>query len=164
MKQRVAFVSILIVLLVLVMGPLYTHFINKIIPDSSPQSDFSLKTNNYIAKTVSFGQTSFYVKLADTDAKRTQGLSNIRSMNANEGLMFVFPTPTKPSFWMKDMHFALDFVCARDGKVVDVLENFTPDTYPETYTPKENVDTCIELRAGSIERAGIVLGDLVSIE
>lgn len=85
--------------------------------------------------------------IADTDEKRQQGLSGMKDLPDDAGLLFVFDTPGFHSFWMKDMHFSLDLIFYRDGKEVDRLKDISPDSYPKIFTAKEKFDEAIEIKA-----------------
>src|SRR3989338_3180334 len=50
------------------------------------------------------------VDLALTMLEQAQGLSGREVLGENEGMLFVFDTPGKYSFWMKDMKFAIDII------------------------------------------------------
>lgn len=65
----------------------------------------------------------FKVLVADTDDKRTQGLSYIDLMNANEGMLFTFPADMPEiAFHMKDMLLPLDIIFM-NGKF-EAVQNF----------------------------------------
>lgn len=123
---------------------------------STPISGF--KTGQLV-----INDTSYTVYIAETDATRSQGLSNIISMDTNEGMLFVFDSPTRSPFWMEDMNFSLDFVYIRDGVVVDLLQDISPDTYPELITSREPFTHVLELNAGQIKRWKFAVGDRVEL-
>jgi uncharacterized membrane protein (UPF0127 family) len=78
-------------------------------------------------------------------------------------MMFVFDKPDFYYFWMKDMNFPLDFIFIRDNEVVDLLENITLETYPQSFTSKVQADKVIELNSGEIKKSGIKIGDKLDI-
>ncbi len=101
----------------------------------------------------------YTVVVADTPVLRTQGLSDT-SVLPYDGMLFVFDAPSKPSFWMKDMQYALDFVWLdSQKKVVDIHENITPETYPNTITPKSESQYVLELKAGFLKEHDIKIGE-----
>ena len=73
-------------------------------------------------KRIMINNTPVHVTIADTEAKRKQGLSNTPPLAQNEGMMFVFDTAGKYQFWMNDMNYDLDFVYVRDNKIVALAE------------------------------------------
>lgn len=110
------------------------------------------------------------VEVADTDFERRQGLSKRESLGENVGLLFVFEEENiTPSFWMKDMQFAIDIIWIDDGKVVQVDENIeppsadTPDSSLKLFAPATPVDYALEVNAGFSERNGIEKGAEVNL-
>ena len=121
------------------------------------------KFMDYRKINLDLGKYNYSLFIADTDEKRTNGLSNIELMSVSEGMMFVFDKPDFYNFWMKDMKFPLDFIFLKDNKVVDLLENIIPETYPKSFTSKTEADKVIELNAGEIKKSEIKIGDKIDI-
>lgn len=116
---------------------------------------------------VMVGNNIFKVDIADTDLSRMLGLSGRKSLNENEGMLFVFPTPGEYSFWMKGMNFPLDFVWIANGSVIQLTENVPKPTSTldfATYSPSSTVDQVLEINAGKAARAGIQVGDSVTLQ
>lgn len=77
-------------------------------------------------------------------------------------MLFVYEEPTTPSFWMRDMNFAIDIIWVNaDGQIVDVMTHITPDTYPQTFEPNQPVKYVLEVNAGFTQEHAIKAGDLV---
>ena len=82
-------------------------------------------------------------------------------------MLFVFPEPRQPSFWMRGVLFALDLIWIRDGMVVQIDASVppspkdTPDDQLPRYQPDEPITHVLELTAGSAARYGITIGDHV---
>src|SRR3989338_4036642 len=99
--------------------------------------------------------------VADTDAKRAQGLSGRESMAENYGILFVFEEPAQYSFWMKDMKFPLDFLWIRDGKIIEITQNVPPPALgeqPQTIAPRVPIDMVLEVNAGWAQAHNISQG------
>lgn len=116
-----------------------------------PQSDVKVLSG---AKT-----HSFRVWIADTPARREQGLMWIRSLPPDRGMLFVFERPQPMSFWMKNTYVPLDLLfVAPDGRVIRVAENAKPQSL-------ENIDSLgialgvLELKGGTARRLGLKTGD-----
>lgn len=106
--------------------------------------------------------TPYTVALAETNAQREHGLSDTEHL-PYDGMLFVFDTPKKYSFWMKDMQYPLDFLWLdSEKKIVSVNEGVSPDTYPEMITPSQPVLYVLEVSSGFIKRNSITQGDTVS--
>ncbi len=107
------------------------------------------------------------VEVADTPETRGQGLGGRESLASDSGMLFVFPTPDKYSFWMKGMKIPLDFIWIKGTSVIDLLPDIqppdpgTPDTSLPVYQPVEPVDHVLELSAGFISANNIKIGDSV---
>lgn len=104
------------------------------------------------------------VLVAGTLEERAAGLSGYAGLPEDAGMLFVFPEPQQPSFWMKGMRFALDIIWLRDGTVVQIDASApppppdTPDDQLPRYQPDEPVTHALELNAGAAERHGITVG------
>lgn len=109
------------------------------------------------------------VEIADTQAKRSEGLGGRESLASDSGMLFIFPKEDKYPFWMKGLNFPLDFVWIKGDRVVDILKNVPPpaketkDESLSVYLPKEAVDKVLEVNSGTVERLNIKVGDSVQI-
>lgn len=113
--------------------------------------------------------TNLKVELADTPAKRSQGLGGRNSLAENEGMLFIFQRADKYPFWMKGLSFPLDFVWISDLQVVDVLQNIKPPSSGEPdsslpiYSSKFPIDKVLEVTAGTVDRLHIKVGDIIKL-
>ena len=113
------------------------------------------------------GSVRVKVDVADTIGKQRQGLSGRFSMPADEGMYFPMGLPSIYSFWMNDMHFPLDIIWIRAGKVVDISENVPyplPGNPPATAQPKEPADAVLEVNADFTEKHGVKIGDRIQLD
>lgn len=105
------------------------------------------------------------LEIADTPRERQQGLSGRRTLREDMGMLFVFEREFQPSMWMKDMNFALDFVWIDEqGVIRDIHTNVTPETYPRTFSPKEEVQFVLELLSGGVDRYSLEEGKKILFE
>ncbi len=128
-------------------------FLSFIFRDSFISKDnigfLNLKTPNSVIK----------VQLADTDATREQGLSGVKFLEENSGMLFVFPNSSLYGFWMKDMNFALDIVWIDEYKqVVAIEENVSTSTYPSVFYPPVAVKYVLEINSGKAKDFGLKKG------
>lgn len=109
------------------------------------------------------------VEVADTASKRSKGLGGRQTLGENEGMLFIFDRADKYVFWMKGLSFPLDFVWIKDTKVLDIVENISPQTQGQddaslpVYSSNEPVDKVLELNAGTVKRLNIKVGDTIKI-
>ena len=104
------------------------------------------------------------VEVANTKASREQGLSGRKSMKDDEGMLFIFDTPGRYGFWMKDMNFPLDIIWINDdGIVVSVERGVAVESYPKAFINQSNARYVLEINAGLAEKFGLYIGSKVKI-
>ncbi|MFO0920733.1 MAG: DUF192 domain-containing protein [Candidatus Saccharimonadales bacterium] len=104
------------------------------------------------------------LEIANTDATRVMGLSGRENMEENSGLLFVFPKPGKQCIWMKDMNFALDIIWLdSDKKITAIKKDVKPESYPDAFCPSDDAKYVIELNSGVSSRAGLQVGQKISL-
>lgn len=106
---------------------------------------------------------AFRVWVADTPARRTQGLMHVRELAADRGMLFLFDGPQLASFWMKNTYVPLDLLfVAADGRIIRIAENATPHSL-DLISSMGPVVGVVELRGGTARRLGIATGDRVRV-
>ncbi len=122
----------------------------------------SLLFANLKTTTLTSSKGSMKVFIADTDATREQGLSDISSLPTGSGMLFVFNNPGKYGFWMKDMNFPLDLIWIDGNRaVVGVTKNALPSSYPFVFMPPRDILYVLETNAGSVASFGLMTGTKV---
>jgi uncharacterized protein len=92
----------------------------------------------------------------------SQGLSGVQDLKEVDGMLFIFPEPNIPYFWMKDMNFPLDIIWINKEMIIKGVEHSVlPESYPEKFEPKTPIKYVLEVRGGWVERAGVEIGDTV---
>jgi len=114
------------------------------------------------------GKSTVKVEIRDDEAGRNLGLSGRINLAEDEGMLFVFDSPARHEFWMKDMNFPLDFVWINDSLVVDLSEHIPPpdkltNEPPMTVQPKAPVIQVLEVNSGWIEQHQTKVGDRVEM-
>lgn len=157
-KSTVVFA--IIVFSATILGYLDAHYLNTNVTSSHAAQVFA----EYPQKSVKLGNDTYTLYISDTIPRRTQGLSDIIAMDKLEGMAFVFDEPSHYGFWMNRMNFSLDFVYVREGKIVEIIKDVSPDTFPNTITPKEPADIILELNSGQIDASDIQVGDIFKLQ
>jgi hypothetical protein len=103
------------------------------------------------------------VDLALTETEQIQGLSGRQSLSPNTGMLFVFNKPGNYPFWMPNMNFSIDIIwITPDMKVDYIKKDATPESYPVTFSPKDNNATYVlEVPSGFSEQNHLQVGDSV---
>ena len=121
-------------------------------------------TKDAALKIITQNDTLFFdVELADNHDKRTQGLMFRYSMEANQGMFFIFDFSDIQSFWMRNTFISLDMLFINeDFEIIQIHENAFPlseepilSNYPAKYV--------LEILGGVSMRKGIRVGDVVRL-
>ncbi len=113
---------------------------------------------------IQIGIQRIAVEVAETSAQKSQGLSDRHTLPEGHGMWFPYPRPAKLAFWMRNMHFPLDFVWVRRGSIVALTENVSPKGGAGTLLrPREPADAVLEVPAGTIARWGWKVGLSVEV-
>ena len=109
---------------------------------------------------VRIGEQTYQLEVADDPTERTQGLSGRTELAPNSGMLFVFDEPAQHGIWMKDMNFAIDIIWLDESKeIIEIVDEASPASYPETFYPDRPAKYVIELPAGVAQSHDLDLGD-----
>lgn len=112
---------------------------------------------------ISIGQKRIKVLMAETEEEKELGLGGRDSLASDEGMLFAFGIPDTYSIWMKDMKFPIDVLWIdQDLRVVFVVENMKPESYPEIFTPSSPAAYVLEVPAGFSKENNVKIGTMVS--
>lgn len=108
----------------------------------------------------------FTVAIADTSSEREIGLMNRTELAENSGMLFVFEEGGVYKFWMKNTLIPLDMIWI-DGnnKILFIEKNAQPcrSEACETFGPDQGAKYVLEINSGAAEKAGIMMGDEVTL-
>ncbi|MFM2423688.1 MAG: hypothetical protein RLZZ70_73 [Candidatus Parcubacteria bacterium] len=108
------------------------------------------------------GNIDVFASVADTSATRTLGLSRTSSLPVDVIKLFVFETPGRYTFWMKEMLYPIDMVWLdTTGKIVHIETAVRPESYPQTYGPEVATQYVIETNVGFFATTGLEVGDTI---
>ena len=97
--------------------------------------------------------------LADTPAKRAQGLMHVTDLPKNAGMLFVFSQPRQVSMWMKNTVISLDILfLSPNGRIVKIHKNAKPLSLA-SIPSHAKVKWVLELNAGVAGKLNLRLGD-----
>jgi uncharacterized membrane protein (UPF0127 family) len=104
------------------------------------------------------GRENFVVEFADDNAERAKGLMFREAMPLSEGMLFVYDSPRRPSFWMKNTLIPLDMVFA---DATGTVTRVHPDAIPGDLSPIDGGDGVmfvLEINGGLADKLGIAPG------
>jgi uncharacterized membrane protein (UPF0127 family) len=116
------------------------------------------------------GGREITVEVAESGEERAHGLGDRDALAEDSGMIFAYPIPGRPVFWMKGMRFPLDVVWIDgDKRVVEVAagipaEPGVGDSGLKRYSPSRPVQYVLELNSGAAARLGIDAGDQLDFD
>ena len=117
--------------------------------------------------TVTLRDQTFRVEIADNDAERARGLMYRDRMDADAGMLFLFPRQAPQAFWMKNTRIPLDILYFDEswklvGWSLDTPPCSLGDRCP-SYPSGAPARYVLELNAGTSARIGVQLGDKLRV-
>lgn len=114
--------------------------------------------------TITVGTRTYTVEVADTQAEREKGLSERDTLGEFKGMLFDFKQEGDWQIWMVKMRFPIDIAwLSKDGKILAVKENVSPDTFPNVFRSEQPSWYVLELNAGDLQKAGVKPGDTIKL-
>jgi uncharacterized membrane protein (UPF0127 family) len=110
--------------------------------------------------TLGIGTHVIRAEVAATPAARRLGLMHRKALCANCGMLFVYETPARDGFWMKNtlLPLSIAFIDA-DGRIINIAE-MQPATL-ELHYPQGDAQYVLEMGGGWFRARGIRPGDRV---
>ena len=105
------------------------------------------------------GDIPFWIELAQDDAERSKGLMYRTKLDEQNGMLFDFGRSAPVSMWMKNTYVSLDMLFIdKKGRIAHLVRNTTPlsESIIGSGGPVWYV---LEVKAGSIDKLGIKVGD-----
>ena len=104
------------------------------------------------------GQINVRVEVADSPAEREQGLMYRRELEADAGMLFLFPREAQQTFWMKNTFLPLDMIFIRaDLSIAGIVENAEPMTLTRRSVPEVS-QYVLEVNGGFAAQHGVKQG------
>lgn len=107
---------------------------------------------------ITINDKSYNVKVAKTQQEKEKGLQGVKSLEKDEGMLFVYDKPQTVGFWMEDTSIPLDIIFINDD--CEVLSIYKGKPFDKTIAEEDNVQYVLELNQNS----GVQVGDEVDIE
>ncbi len=102
------------------------------------------------------------VEVADEPEERAQGLMNVQSLPDDAGLLFVWPTDTEASFWMRDTVIPLSIAFVTAGGVLIDIQEMEPLSEERILAP-QRYRYAVEVNQGWFADNDVRVGDVVQL-
>lgn len=124
---------------------------------------FWLTRNSNKKMAAKIGSHQFQLETARTQEERNLGLGGKKNLCQDCAMLFVFPSPSDYSFWMKDMDFDLDIIWIYGGKIAYIAKDVSHDFPEKIIDPRLNADQVLEINSGLSDKYNFKVGDEVKI-
>jgi uncharacterized protein len=117
--------------------------------------------NGFRTAEIQIGNETLQVELAETSAQQAKGLRFRQTLAEDAGMLFIFPSPRRLTFWMKDASIPLSIAYIQpNGKIVQIRPM---QPYDETPVPSlsDAVSYALLVNQGWFERHGISAGTVI---
>jgi uncharacterized protein len=120
-----------------------------------------LPTGTVVLETPPRAPITLEVEVASKDHERQMGLMFREQLGDGEGMLFIFPTERRNSFWMHNTLIPLDMLFIdSEWKVVGIVERAVPLTDDPRGVPKMS-QYVLEVSGGFAERHGLSTDTMV---
>ncbi len=110
------------------------------------------------------GPVLLNVEVADTDAKREQGLMFRRSLSDDHGMIFLFDSEHEITMWMKNTYIPLDMVfIGNDWRIRHIASDAEPFS-TDVISSMRPASRVLEIGAGQAKKLGVSVGDSVLLQ
>lgn len=159
--------------IIITVGIILAIFITFIFIQFNPFTNVATQNSSSQGKpaaTARINNQTYYIYVARTEEEKQRGLSGRESLPTDEGMLFIFDTRDRHSFWMKEMNFPIDIIFIDGDTIVSISENAQPpadnaDTGDlQVYSPTEPADKALEVNAGLAKKHNLKPGDKVQIK
>ncbi len=119
---------------------------------------------------VAVGELALRAEVAATPAARQRGLMFREEMDADAGMLFLFPAPSQGGFWMKNTLIPLSIAYLtreepQTYRIVSIMDMEPCEEDPcPPYNPGVSYDAALEANQGWFDRAGAEVGTVVLVE
>ncbi|MHC1549148.1 DUF192 domain-containing protein [Phyllobacterium sp. K27] len=107
------------------------------------------------------GDVPFSVEIADNEEERQRGLMFRTDLKDNSAMLFVFDQVRLISMWMENTPSALDMLFLdQNGRIAAIHQNAVPFSR-DVISSGGPVKFVVEVKAGTVQRLGLRVGDKV---
>jgi len=110
------------------------------------------------------GPVLLNVEVADTEAKREQGLMFRRSLSDDHGMIFLFDGEHQITMWMKNTYIPLDMIfIGNDWRIRHIASDAEPFS-TDVISSMRPASRVLEIGAGQAKKLGVSVGDRVVLQ
>lgn len=103
------------------------------------------------------------VEVAATADQRNEGLSRRSASSKKYFMLFIFDTPQRVSFWMKDTNRDLSIAFIDENKVIVQIESLTARSLKTVKSRSEQIKYALEVPRGYFGKSNIKIGNKLEL-
>ncbi|MBQ2722111.1 MAG: DUF192 domain-containing protein, partial [Opitutales bacterium] len=104
---------------------------------------------------LSINNVPFKAQIAVFDSEKMRGLMFRESLPENNGMVFVYDTPTQASFWMKNTLIPLDIGFFDKNGILTEVKKLYPQNLDAVKSSRNDILFCIEMNAGWFDKNNV---------
>ncbi len=104
------------------------------------------------------------IEIADNYSKRMRGLMYRRSMQDNQGMLFIFEKAGPLSLWMKNTYISLDIIFINENYEIVSIQKYTKPLSTQALPSYKDAVYVVEVIAGFCEKYQVKEGDKISFK
>jgi hypothetical protein len=101
------------------------------------------------------------IEIADNEYERQLGLMKRKSMENNQGMLFIFPNEEVRSFWMRNTFIPLDMIFVNANREIVTIHKNTRVLSDQSYPSSAPSIYVVEVIGGFIDKYNIKEGDKI---
>ena len=159
-KLNATKVATIIVLIAVALLFIVNNFIN----NNEPEVKYYMfKKEGELTFTDSLGNAKIKIDLeiADNEYERQLGLMNRKSMEENQGMLFIFSNERIQSFWMRNTLIPLDMLFINKDKEIITIHKNTETLSAKSYPSTAPAIYVVEVVGGFTDKYNIVIGSKI---
>lgn len=104
---------------------------------------------------LSVNNVPFKAQVAVFDSEKMRGLMYRETLAENNGMVFVYDSPTQASFWMKNTLIPLDIGFFDKNGVLTEVKKLYPQNLDAVKSARTDIMYCIEMNAGWFDKNNV---------
>ena len=121
------------------------------------------EAKNFDRGHILIGENLFEIKIARDEMQRQIGLSKLSKDKQNYFMLFIFESPQRVSFWMKDTNIDLSIAFIDEKQYISEIQSMKANSLQLNTSLKNDIKYALEVPKGFFKRKNIRTGDFVQI-
>ena len=155
---------VILAFIILMLSDLFTSKSKTVSIQNSPKAEeYKFTKNGELSFQSAEGNyiNTIDLEFADNDHERSQGLMFRTEMAENQGMLFVFPSETRQSFYMKNTVIPLDMIFINSKLEIVTIHKSTKPYDLNSYASTAPAQYVLETIGGYTDKYDIKVGDKV---